>query len=177
MIHTSKRCPHCSFVYETDSHRFSHIGSPLLTCKRCGRQFFDKDYTEPYFEATPKKSTFWGILLGVALSPFGLATIALFLLSRTIDHISGLLLPAVPFVVCVSLVIYTLCKQGAFYEKQCAEHRASRERLMNRDYVILLLEHGCYVPTSFLLQYHPDLTHHNVKGSAVPKNKDCSYMT
>ena len=176
MIHTHKHCPHCGKLYETSSSYADHLGSPIRTCLNCGQHFIDKAYKEPGFYDPPAPFAFWKLLVG-ALWPFGIGAIILLVAAFYIGHISALILPIAPLAAYLYLVYNGYKKRDVIYQDKLSEYKASRERLKNKNYVMLLLDNGCFVPRYFLTVHHQDLLHYAPKKGTLPKNKDSSYIT
>ena len=169
MAHIHKRCPYCWRLYDSTGPGVTHVGSPLRQCAKCKGTFIDRDYIEPFFADPPQMYTLWKLLL-VFLWPFGLIGITLCGIAPQTESLFMYILAALSVGFYLFLVIRGYCKREQAYEAACAEHWASRERLMDRDYVILLLDNKCRVPAIFLAHYHPDLVNYRPKNAPSTQN-------
>ena len=176
MIHTQKHCPHCGKLYDSSLSGGSCSGTPIRTCAKCNQYFVDKDYREPAFYDPPAPITFWKIVL-YSLWPFGITALMFLVIAFHIDHISGLLLPLFPFLMFLYLVISRYRKSACLDRILMDEYLASKERLANRDYVMLLLDNDCFVPRYFLKFHHPDLVDYVPQKSTLTKHIKNSYMS
>ena len=176
MIRQNKYCPHCHACYERGSYGGRDYGSPLRVCGSCRNSFIDKNYIEPFFEETPQKITLWQAFLA-CLWPVGLICIGLAVMLLCVDYHKSGLLAAIPLSLYILLSFFVYLRREKLYEKQCQERKASHERLLNREYVMLLLDHDCYVSHDFLLREHPDLLHYTSKGYSIPHSKETSYLS
>lgn len=175
MVHTRKLCPHCGRIVSRDGGY--SLGSPVRICFRCGKKHIDKYVREPAFFDRPEPIKFYQVLLA-RFWPFGFATILMLIIAlAAVDHISGLLLPLFPFIPYVLLVWSGWRKRNELLALQLAEYEASKERVKDKNYVMLLLDHKCYVPFYFLKFHHKDLVDYRPKGPSLPSYKDSSYIT
>ena len=175
MVHENKYCPHCHTCYQRGTTLRRYIGSPYRQCGFCGNTFIDKDYKEPYFESPPKMMSLGKILLIYSFL-WGPFFAVMFYLCLGIDHGSRILLPLIPAVLYLVCVTFTYLRREKTYAKIRAEYNASYQRLLDPNYVAILLDNGCYVAPDFLESTHPELLKRN-KGRTEPDNNTFLYWT
>lgn len=176
MMRQNKYCPHCHACYERGSRGGQRYGAPLRVCGSCGNRFVDNSYIEPFFEQTPKKITLGKAFL-VCLWPVGVIAIVAVMMVLRMNYDRGGLIAAIPVCLYVVFSFLIYLRGDKIYEKQRQQCKESFDRLQDQNYVILLLDHDCYVPHDFLLRVHPNLLHYTPKGHSIPQNKGNSYMT
>lgn len=159
MRYQTKSCPHCHFKYEILQRRRVWLyGSPIRTCRQCGRQFVDKDYEELALrgeEGIVKKHVAPGKVFSILLfgSVFGVLLIDG---TGTFTHFPGeedfLLIGFCALLFCGFL--YSAFSEYREYNKrikeQVKELRASEKRLSNRQYALQLKDLGYKVPEKYL---------------------------
>lgn len=158
--HTYKSCPHCKRIYQSYTPYNKHFvvgeGSPLIKCPLCQRLIFDKDIKEPGFRKKPAFITPLNIAC-TGLVPWGIlgAIIMMFdIISPTIFYtVASIVLLAIY----VGSMILCIVFRKSIDKDTLTAYEESRKRLMNKEYVITLINCGYRVPERFLTEFYPDL--------------------
>lgn len=150
MEYVTKSCPHCKYKYSIMTPKNHKIyGCPIITCERCGKQYFDKDYEEPgiYIEGAnyPNKGGFWeciSIIIGIIFIAFDYYGSSI----SPVGYILGAL-----FVIGSLYILYDKRKN---YQKDLLNakiaYQESLNRLSNKEYVVFLQNNGVRIPNKFL---------------------------
>lgn len=158
--YTWKSCPHCKHQYKVYStyttFRDETNGCPIVTCKRCGRQFFDKSIREPAFSSPPADITILHAILG-SLWPFGIGGIALLIIGIATGYWGVIVISLLAFAAYGYLVYIGIKKRGEINGDIKREYWESKQRLADKEYVALLIKLGYHVPDQFLRDNFPDL--------------------
>lgn len=154
-ISTSKKCPHCGYIYERYStytkKMYNHSGCPIKTCIRCGKAFIDYDMKEPALKPAPKMLSVIDCLFTM-FSPYGIVAI-LFAIPLTYDTPPSpfyYLLIIVPAAIWIGSVIYIFRNRSNFNAKILYEYIESEKRLENYEYAVFLKDIGYKVPEKYL---------------------------
>lgn len=153
--HTSKKCPHCGYVYERyttySKHLNNHSGCPIKTCFRCRNKFLDKDITEPAISPEPTKITVINCLFTMFF-PFAVLSIifAIPLFYETDIPSYYYLFVIIPAAIWICCAITSLCNRTKINNRILLEYNESVNRLKNPDYAIFLKDNGYYVPDTYL---------------------------
>lgn len=172
-MRTERYCPNCHWLYSIHHYR---LGSPLRECSMCHQRFVDKTFREPFLLDPPEIPSF-SQALRVTFFPSGFLVVAMLLIAIfVVDHISGLLLPAIAFVVHLLFAWgYWHGSRRAFSAKIEA-YQLSKKRLENKEYVKFLPDHDCFLPDYFVKRYHRDLKDYVPKGPSLPKCLSCIHV-
>ena len=154
--HTYKKCPYCGKTYETytpmTKHYQSHMGSPFVKCRFCGKEFVDKDIKEPALVPYSEDGFGVGNCFFAGIMPFGCMGIMftfLAIYSKEV-HILSCVLAAIGYIGYLSCVIFRLKNQKKILEAWRNEYSLSEERLKNYSYALALRRIGFDVPDRFL---------------------------
>lgn len=146
-VYYSIRCPHCKQVVESGKDRQQQYGSPLRTCRYCGKTYYDPNFIEAGLlnEVDFKKLPWSWVNIG------WLAMGAVFLFlgmqkSISVGVIAGIALIAFGLIPFIRKLTYN---PNADKSLQMAIQE-SNQRLKNPHYVIALSKVGCEVPSVLL---------------------------
>lgn len=160
MLITKKHCPHCGHIYQRYTNHDKHIiigsGCPIITCPKCSKEFIDKDIKEPAFSSSPEEVNIFNILTA-PLYPFGIVGIVLLIIGIANTMIGVIIGSLIPFALYAYLLYIGIKNKDDISKDTMYNYNKSKERLSNKDYVILLLNLGYPVPKSFLRNNYPDL--------------------
>ncbi|MBQ7904015.1 MAG: hypothetical protein IJ362_09820 [Oscillospiraceae bacterium] len=162
MKYTTKKCPYCKTIYENYSSitEGAHLGSPLITCKKCKKIFIDKEMEElalkPFSELKKKYS-----MLRLMSSLWNIFTFVFILFSYMI--FSGNLKFDSSFESIFMLVLYCGCgiftlsiiksitiDRQKIIDGYKQEYAKSEIRLSDPHYALALKQAGYSVPEKYL---------------------------
>ncbi len=170
--YTKKFCPHCRHMYQSYSTGTKNMvvanGCPIITCPRCGKQFLDKDIKEPAFYDSPKEVTIPKMIISLLFTPFGLAGMFLLIMSIVYKSPVEALISLLPFSGYGYLLYVSIKNKKKINEDTIREYEESKDRLSDKEYVVLLLDLGYRVPRSFLRKNYPDLLKYKRKKNNKP---------
>lgn len=175
MLHRNKYCPHCTKLVATNDTFYE--GSPVRTCIYCNGIYIDTDYKETAMQDKPPSLPVWKIPFYV-FYPWGLLTaIFLFFVLVYYDSVESLILPGISFVLYIFRIVRILLNRKKIVSKMTQLYNASVLRMINPDYVMLLLDNGYKIPKKYLSKHHPALLSYTPKESKLPKCIKYTYNT
>ena len=155
MKYKTKSCPYCNHTYTILDSAYFQYGSPIRTCKRCGKIFIDKDYheiavegitwaTRQHLKNKVSNSSIAGLIISLFIFLGGI-------LNNASEYASillwgGGLLGALS----IWCIIDDIKKYHSFVEDIEKEKAASRARLSVPAYASALKELGYDVPMKYL---------------------------
>lgn len=145
MTTKTKKCPYCHHAYViNDSHGSYYIGSPIRVCKKCGKNFIDKEFKE--LALTDIKP--WDklpISVGTVI-----AVLFAFIMVFAAIKSSWNWFVIIPIAIALYLLISDIVGYKSKMQWIEEERKASFDRLSNPQYAAFLKELGYDVPNSFL---------------------------
>ena len=162
-VYYTIRCPHCNGIVESGKNRSSKYGSPLRTCRNCGKPYIDDNFVEVAFlsEKEIKNRSFswqsivWA-LVGILVLFFGISE------SSVIMTIIGIILAGIGAVSIISYLRYVPKNDKSLQ----LELEQSKNRLSNPNYVIALMQAG-YMPPRELVEWAKEETGYKEKRDII----------
>ncbi|PXX75302.1 Rcat domain-containing protein [Dielma fastidiosa] len=153
MEYVDKRCPYCKYKYLVRIPKNQKIyGCPVITCKSCGQQFFDKDYIEPGLRIVganyPDKTFSWNWTLFIFDGLF-----VAYDYNMPYLHPLEYLIGSILIILTIHSVINTLDQRNTYkinLAKAKTDYQESLNRLSNKEYLLLLQKNGVEIPNKFL---------------------------
>lgn len=154
MRYVTKKCPYCKKTYEQEvASTFVNgrkYGCPLMTCAKCGKQFWDDEYYEIAVSGIHKADT-QKLHVGNILFSIILLLFSLFIFFFNSDKSAFLYVVCSAFIsLAIFLPIFDVCMYKRRMKLLEAEAIKSHKRLCNPKYAQLLKEEGYPVPEKYL---------------------------
>lgn len=155
MGYSEMKCPHCGKMNREHCNAWMY-GSPLRTCKKCGKKYIDRRYREPALQGFDRRTTdpkLYKTACIICAALFILAICWYRFTTRNLGYYTnyqiGLLIMC-PIAIVGCVVQYLRITGGSMDRANQKYLSESEERLKDKQYVADLIANGYKVPDKYI---------------------------